>query len=58
MDSLGLRAKMKAGMIQMRKRRYAPQQIILKAESTRAQVAQLSLASAGKDASVVVAVVG
>ena len=42
-DSLALRAKMKAGMMQMRKRRYAPQQIIVKAEHTRAQVAQLSL---------------
>ena len=49
---------MKVGMMQMRKRKYAPQQIIVKAESTRAQVAQLSLASAREDASVVVAVVG
>ena len=57
-DSLALRAKMKAGMMQIRKRRYAPQQIIVKAESTRAQVAQLLLASAEEDASVVVAVVG
>ena len=55
--SLAFRAKMKAGMMQMRKRKYAPQQIIVKAESTRAQVAKLSLASAGEDASVVVAVV-
>ena len=57
-DSLAFRAKMKAGMMQMRKRRYAPQQIIVKAENTRAQIAKLSLASAGEDASVVVAVVG
>ena len=57
-DSLAFREKMKAGMMQMRKRRYAPQQIIVKAENTRAQIAQLSLTSAGEDASVVVAVVG
>ena len=51
-------ARTKAGMMQHRKMRYKPQQIIVMAESTRANVAKTLPASTGLDAHVVVAAVG
>ena len=57
-ESLAMMAKTKAGMMQERQMRYTPQQIIVMAESTRANVAKTLPSSTGLDAHVVVAAVG
>ena len=57
-ESLAMMARTKAGMMQERQMRYKPQQIIVMAESTRANVAKTLPSFTVLDAHVVVAAVG